>query len=174
MLTVIAIGLLKTLSCFLFEQALHTTVEYDIEDAPYWYYQEGSDEMCTFSYKQGGLESINLAKKDASRLMIIRINDLTEKTAYDNFKNVKNPKEKLLVEAFKYDSDLPLFVKTQLVYSKVKHEDEEQITFVKACIAKESIMTYETQRVETLKKDIMIQKSDTALEELEKEFEEEK
>jgi hypothetical protein len=37
MLTAIALGLLKTLSCFLFEQALNTTVEYDIENAPYWY-----------------------------------------------------------------------------------------------------------------------------------------
>jgi hypothetical protein len=32
-------------------------------------------------------------------------------------------------------------------------------------------MSYETERVEKLKKDIMIQKSDTALEDLDKEFE---
>jgi len=174
MLTAIAIGLLKTLSCFLFEQVLHTTVEYQIDNAPYWYYQEESDAMCTFSYKKGGLESIEIAKKDASLLMNKRIEDLTAKVAYDNFKNIKQPKERLLVEAFKHDSDLSQFINSQLTYTKVKHEDEEKITFVKACIEKKSIMTYETERVEALRQKILIQKSDTALEDLDKEFEEEK
>ena len=103
-----------------------------------------------------------------------RIEDLTAKVAYDNFKNVKHPKEKLLVEAFKKDPDLSQFVNSQLLYTKVKHEDEEKITFVKACIEKKSIMTYETERIETLRQKILIQKSETALEDLDKEFEEEK
>jgi hypothetical protein len=103
--------------------------------------------------------------------MIKRIDKLTSKTAYDNFKNVKEEKERMLVEAFKHDSQLPDFVDSQLIYTKVKHVGDEKITFVKACIEKESIMSYETERVEKLKKDIMIQKSDTALEDLDKEFE---
>jgi hypothetical protein len=126
--------------------------------------------MCTFTYKEGALESIELAKDDARKLMIKRIDKLTAKTAYDNFKNVKIEKERILVEAFKHDPQLSDFVDSQLIYKKVKHEGEEKITFVKACIEKKDILYYEQERLEKLKKDIMINRSDTALEDLEKEF----
>ncbi len=172
MLSVITLALLKTLASFLFEQSLYTTVEYDIDDAPYWYYQEGSDEMCTFTYKQGGLESVEIAKKDAKNLMYKRIKTLTAKVAYENFSKVSNDKERLLVDKFKNDPDLHIFVDSYLTYVKVKHEDEAAITFVKACIEKEKIMKYETKRTDELKKTVMIQKSDTALDELEQEFKE--
>ena len=172
MLTVITLALLKTLASFLFEQGLYTTVEYDIEDAPYWYYQEGSDEMCSFTYKLGALESVEIAKKDAKVLMYARIKTLTTKVAYENFSNITNTKEKLLVDGFKNDPELNVFVDSYLVYVKVKHEDDAAITFVKACIEKDKIMEYETKRIDDLKKSIMIQRSDTALDELDKEFEE--
>ncbi|MEA1919968.1 MAG: hypothetical protein U9N52_09025 [Campylobacterota bacterium] len=170
MLSVIGLALLKTLASFLLEQGLHTTVEYDIENAPYWYYQEGGDQMCTFTYKEGGLESIEIAKKEANTLMNSRIKTLTTKVAYENFSKSSTPKEKLMVEGFKNDPELPIFVNSYLVYEKVKHEGDEAITFVKACIDKESIMTYQTKRLKALQKNIMIHKSDTALDDLEKEF----
>jgi hypothetical protein len=172
MLTVITLALLKTLASFLFEQGLYTTVEYDIENAPYWYYQEGSNEMCSFTYKQGGLESVEIAKKDAKVLMYGKIKTLTTKVAYENFSKITNTKEKLLVEGFKNDPELNVFVDSYLIYEKVKHEDDAAITFVKACIDKEKIMSYETKRINDLKKTIMIQRSDTALDELEQEFKE--
>jgi hypothetical protein len=172
MLTVITLALLKTLASFLFEQSLHCTIEYDIEDAPYWYYQEGSDEMCSFTYKEGALESVELAKKDANAMMFDRIKALTTKVAYENFSKTTNPKEKLLVEGFKNDPELNIFVDSYLIYEKVKHEDDAAITFVKACIDKERIMSYETKRLKALQKTIMIYRSDTALDELENEFKE--
>ncbi len=172
MLTVITLALLKTLASFLFEQSLYATLEYDIEDAPYWYYQEQSDEICSFTYKEGGLESVELAKEDAKILMNKRIKTLTTKVAYENFSKVTNTKEKLLVKKFKDDPELSVFVDSYLVYEKVKHEDEAAITFVKACIDKDKIMSYETRRINELKKTIMIQRSDSALDELEKEFKE--
>ncbi len=146
------------------------TLEYDIEDAPYWYYREGSDEMCSFTYKEGGLESVEIAKENANTLMNKRIKTLTTKVAYENFSKINNPKEKLLVESFKNDPELNVFVDSYLVYEKVKHEDDAAITFVKACIDKERIMAYESKRLKSLQKTIMLHRSDEALDELDKEF----
>ena len=75
------------------------------------------------------------------------------------------------MEYFSKDSNLPIFVDTYLQYIKVKHEDDEDITFVKACIPKQTILTYQTDRLNKIQKALSIHRSEEAFDDLDKEFE---
>ena len=171
MMVELGLALLKTLASFLFEQGLYSTVEYDIDNAPSWYYQESSGEMCTFAYEYGKLESIEKAKAVANEKMQIRIKKLVDISVYQHYKDTISPQENKLMEYFSTDRNLPIFVDMHLQYIKVKHEDDVDITFVKACIPKQTILTYQTDRLNKIQKTLSIHRSEEAFKDLDKEFE---
>ncbi|MEA3373193.1 MAG: hypothetical protein U9Q62_05815 [Campylobacterota bacterium] len=167
----LGLALLKTLASFLFDQYLYSTTEYDIDNAPSWYYQESADEMCAFTYEYGKLESIEKAKTAAQKQMQTKISQLIDRSIYQHYKNSTTPKEDKMLEYFSKDVKLPIFVDSNLHYVKVKHEDNADITFVKACIPKQTILTYQTERLKNIQKELSIHRSDEALKELDREFE---
>ena len=166
----LALALTNTLASFLFEQYLYSTVEYDIDNAPSWFYQEAADEMCTFTYKTGKLESIEIAKQDAHDKMVKRIEKIVIVSVDKYYEDTVSEKEQLLLDTFSKDRRLTLFVDANLRYIKVKHEDNADVTFVKACIPKQQILDYQKKRLGKIQHDLTLHRADQAFDDLDKEF----
>ncbi len=162
--------LIKTLTAFMFEQYLYSTVEYDIDNAPPWFYQEQASEMCSFTYEYGNLESIKKAKISAHKEMQEKINKLVDISIYEQYKNRLSADETKILKHFAKDSNLPVFVDSKLQYVKVKYEDNVNMTFVKACIPKQTIISYQTDRFKNVQKELQMYRSDKAIDGLDKEF----
>ena len=166
MLETIVITLGKSLTSFLFTQYLNSLSGVAIDGAPNWYYKEQDHEICSFHHQSGGLDGLELAKNESQRIMVKKINEIIEIVVYDNIKEYRDAEEKQLVDQFKSDKNLHLFVRKNLDYKKIKYIEEIQKTFVKACIDKQTLIDYENQRLKKLKTAISQHRSDTAFDEL--------
>lgn len=171
MISVIASALVETLVKHMFNKVLNEMEKIEIGGAPSWYMKEIDDQMCSFAYAKAGLDSIDIAKKKAKFKMIKDINGLINIVVYENIKNITNQKEQDLVNNFKNDPNLKVFTDANLRYSKVVYEDEIDTTFVRACIPKKTIITYQENRLKTITKALSVSRSDQALSDLDKEFE---
>lgn len=168
MITVIATALVETLTKHMFKKYLDEMDKVEIGGAPSWYMVELEDDLCTFAHKKGGFDSIDVAKNDAKFKMIKKIGEIVEIVIYDNMQTVKGVKDKTIVEKWKDDSNLPVFVNKYLNYSRVAYEDEVDTTFVRACIPRQVITNYQTDRLQDIESLVLSYKSDSALDELDK------
>lgn len=166
MLVVITGALVETLVKHMFSNYLDEKDKIEIGGAPSWYMMPVENEMCTFAHKSGGMDMIDFTKDQTKIKMAKKINDIIEITIYDNTKNVKNIKEKSVIEAWKIDSNLPVFVKKHINYSRVSYEDEIQTTFVRGCISNDTIISYQKERLEQIKQAVLNAKANNAFDEL--------
>jgi hypothetical protein len=167
MVTAILSALVETLAGYMFSSYFDDNFKkIDIDNAPSWYLKSEKNYMCTFSHKNGGLDSIDMAKNDSREKMIKRIDEVVEITIYDNLKHVKNEKEKAVIDIWKSDINLPIFVNKHLDYRKIEYKEEKDISFVSACIPKEIIINYQKDRLSTINKKVLGVKVKSAFSEL--------
>lgn len=170
MVTVIAAALVETLTKHMFKKYLDERDNVEIGGAPSWYMVEQDDELCTFAHKKGGYDSIDIAKNRAKFKMVKKIGDIVEIVIHDNMKNVSGVKEQTIVDKWKEDANLPVFVNKHLDYGMVAYEDEIDTTFVRACIPRDVIQEYELGRLIEIETLVLSQKSQNAMDELDSEF----
>jgi len=170
MLAIITTALVETLVKHMFSNYLDEVDKIEIEGAPSWYMMPVDEQFCSFAHKTGPIDNIEIVKDKAKFKMIRKIDDTIEIIIYDNMKYVKNNKEKKLIEKFKKDKDINLFVRKNLNYSRVKYEEEIKTIFVRACIQKDTIISYQKERLGIIKKEILNSKVNDAFDELEAEL----
>jgi len=170
MLLLITSALVESLTKHMFSKYLDSLDKVDIGGAPSWYMQPVDDDMCVFSHKSGEIDTVDFVKNKARIKMIKKIDDTIDIIIYENIKNITNEKEKELVNQWKVDSNLPVFVNKNLDYSRVSYEDEIKATFVRACIPKKIFIDYQSNRLEIIKKEVLKFKSKSAIIEMENEL----
>lgn len=110
MLEAIALKLITTLTGFLFQGYLDTFKYNKIDGAPSWYGGSGSSELLVgYGYYEGGIDTIKIAQNNCRIDIKNKINKSIEVIIYDNFKHIKDPKEKELIKRFKTDNELDTF-----------------------------------------------------------------
>ncbi len=171
MVSVIGIALVETLTKHMFGKFLDERDKVEIGGAPSWYMVELEDDLCTFAHKSGGYDSIEIAKNRANFTMVKKIGEIVEIVIHDNMKNVSGVKEQSIVDKWKEDANLPVFVNKHLDYSMVAYEDEVDTTFVRACIPRDVINDYEKLRLQNIERLVLSQKSQNAMDELDSSFE---
>jgi hypothetical protein len=162
----IAFALIKTLGSYLFGGYLKAHYgSVDIEGAPSWYGTEPAEAICVSTYNKGGLEKLELTKKQSKIKLNKKINHIIEIVIYQNFKNLKSDEEKFL-ESVQKDKKLPLFVDANMKFQNIKVDKDKKMVFVRSCLDKEAFIKYEKNRVKELQKDLSFYKSDKAFDEL--------
>ncbi len=167
MLAIITGALVETLTKYMFGKYLDSLDKVDIDGAPSWYMKEVDDEMCIFTHKIGDMDSIDFVKEKARLKMIKKVNDTIDIVIYDNMKNIKTLKEKAVVEKWKIDSNLPVFINKNLHYSRISYESEINTLFARACIPKDVFIDYQKNRLEKIKIEVLNFKVNSSIEEME-------
>jgi len=153
MVEALAFILAKSFATFLFGQYFAVVEEVSIEGAPSWYYQQEKDEVCSFSYAKGGLETLDNAQGKAAVRMLVTIQNSIDTLVYEKFKDQEkkyDSQERELISHFQKDPDLPIFVKSKLRFQKLEYKKKLKIAFAKACIKKETLIGYEKKRLQKL------------------------
>jgi hypothetical protein len=166
MLESLAFALAKTLISFMFEQHLERMESVRIQGAPGWYYQQTSDHICSSSFADGGLASINLAKQNARNEMHTKISESIQTVVYNNYRHLKDSSERKLVNAFSSDKQLPQFINSTVIYENIEHNDASQKTYVRVCITKEAFTHYQQERASLLASQITHYRSGKSFKEL--------
>jgi hypothetical protein len=153
----------------MFSNYLDEQSQIKIGGAPSWYMQPVDNQICTFSHKKGKNDiEIDIVKDKSRFKMIKKINNTIDIVIYENTKNITNKKEKAVVNKFRIDDNLPLFVKQNLVYSKIIYEDEIKTTFVRSCIKSQIVLDYQILRLQEIKKEVTKEKAKSAFDDLDK------
>jgi hypothetical protein len=177
MLEAIGIKLITVLAGFLFEHGLISMDKIQVEGAPSWYYEQANnDYIYVFSYKDGGIETIEPLKSELMGLMEKKIQGIIDIVVYENFKDVKEPKEKELVRQFKKDENLSLFVKSNIKFERIVQQNmreknlifkgRPERTFGSAVLSKKVLLDYQEERITFLREKIMKGKSSKMFEKL--------
>ncbi len=166
MLLLITNALVETLVKHMFSNYLKAQDKIEIEGAPSWYMSPVENEMCVFAHKSGGVVYIDITKENATYKMIKKINGTIDVVIYENRQNITNKKEKAIVEFWKKDSNLPVFIDKNIRYSRVSFEKEINATFVRACIPNNIIIDYQKSRLATIKKEVTKFKANNAYDDL--------
>jgi hypothetical protein len=170
MLESLAFALVKTFITFMFEQHLEHMQSVRVEGAPGWYYQQTKNHICDSGFAQGGLEAVEASKADARKQMVIRLNKALEIVVYENFRDKSDPTERALVERFKQDENLPVFVESAVVYENVEYKQKQSTAYSRVCIPKERLQSYQEERVGKLKKAVTLHHRDRAFDALDSEM----
>jgi hypothetical protein len=170
MLSVIACALVSSFTKYVATKAFNSLDEVKIGGAPSWYMKPTSDNMCVFTHSKGGLDSIEIAKKNATIKMTRNINNVVEISIYDNTKQIKDPKEKSMIKLWSKDTNLNMFVRKNIDYNKIVYEDNIDTTFVRACIPNKTIIDYQDERLKKIKDELLNFKVNSAFDELENEL----
>lgn len=178
MLEAIALKLITTLTGFLFEGYLNTFKYNKIDGAPSWYGASGSSNVLVgYGYAQGGMESIQIAQNNCRIDIKHKIDKSIEVIIYDNFKHIKDAKEKELIKRFQNDENLDTFVTKNLKFEKVEHLTPKDATlfadartreetFAGCIIEKKAIIDYQTERLTNIRKELVNFKANNAFDEL--------
>ena len=170
MVMLIVGAMVETLAKHMTQKYLDNMDGVKVGGAPSWYMEPTKDKMCVFTHRKGDFNSIDIAKKNANFKMTKKINDVIEIVIYKNMGNIKNPNEKAVVEKFKKDKNLKVFVKQNMNYSKVVYEDEIETAFVRACIPSKTIIKYQNNRLMDINEAVLGAKSGSAFDDLDGEF----
>jgi len=146
MIESLALVLVKTLVSFMFEQHLESMASIQIDGAPKWYQQQTNNNICESSYAHGKLDSIERAKLDAISQLIKRINYSTKSVANEYYKSITDSTERELVKRFSEDNKLTTFVQSAASFENIEYQEERNTTYVRACISKESMANYQSNR----------------------------
>ncbi|MDP2787451.1 MAG: hypothetical protein Q8O79_05185 [Pseudomonadota bacterium] len=170
MLESLAFALVKTFITFMFEQHLDHMQSVRIEGAPGWYYQQTKQHICDSGAAHGGLGAVEQSKANARNQMVIRLNKALEIVVYENFRNKIDPTERALVERFKQDENLPVFVESAVIYENIEYKEKQETAFARVCIPRERLHAYQEERVGKLKKAVTLHHRDRAFDALESEM----
>lgn len=182
MLEAIALKLITSLVGFMFEGYLDTFKYSKIDGAPSWYGQSGSNTMLIgYGYSKGGIENIPLAEQNCRNDVKNKINKTIEIIIYDNFKHIKDPKEKTFLSQIQNDVTLDTFIEKNVKFEKVEHlkEKKESLfadgrkydeTFAGCMVEKDIIISYQKERLSKLQKDLTNFKASNAEDELDAEL----
>ena len=166
MISLIATAMLKTLTSYLFGSYLKAHYgSVEIDGAPSWYGQEPSEAICVSTYNKGGLEKLEITKKESKIKLRKKVNHILEIVIYKNFKNLTPDEEAFLNSIYK-DKKLPLFVDANTKFQNIKVDEDKHMVFVRSCLDKQALINYEKNRVKELKKDVTYYKEDKAFNEL--------
>jgi len=163
----IALALMKTLATYLFKTYVLTAAKINIEGAPNWYLQNIGAQVCVYDHEQGGYGAIDKAKAETFPKMEKELSRIIETVIYKNYSDLKDPKEKAFVMAFKNDPEAPVFVRSNLKFLGIEHKKEYQTAFVKACIDKDTILAYQQKRADKIRYELTHHRADNAFDELE-------
>lgn len=177
MLEAIILKLVTTLTGYLFSATLDSFKSIEVEGAPGWYGKNLTHEnLYAYGYAQGGIESIEIARENCKIVMIKRLNEINEIVAHDNFKTIQDPKEKVLLGAFKDDPDIRIFVNKNMKYEKVEHFEKQNEnlltkarpaeTFAGGMIPKKVVIEYQKERLEKIKSTLTHFRADSNFDEL--------
>jgi hypothetical protein len=167
MLESLAFALVKTFISFMFQQHLEHMQAVKIEGAPNWYYQQTVDHICDSGFAYGSLEAVEAAKGEARKQMVMHLKNAMETVVYENFRDRKDPAERDLIDSFKQDANLPVFVEGSVVYENIEYRDKQATAYTRVCIPKETLQAYQEERVAKLRKAVMLHHRDRAIGELE-------
>jgi len=170
MVMIIVGAIVETLTKHMTKKFLDNMDGIKIDGAPSWYMSPMNDQMCVFTHSKGGLSSIDVAKDRARFKMIKKIDDTIEVVLYKTKGNIKNNKEREVVNKFRKDDYLKTFVKQNLNYSKVVYEKEVKTSFVRACIPTKTILKYQEDRLMAINEAVLSAKSKSAFDSLDEEF----
>lgn len=162
MLEAIILKLITTLTGYLFSATIDSFKSIEVEGAPSWYGKNlDHDNLYAYGYARGDIESIEIARENCKITMIRRINDINEIVTYDNFKNIQDPKEKALINEFKSDPNIRVFVNKTMQFEKVEHFESQADglmtkarpaqTFAGGMIPKKIIIDYQKERLDKIK-----------------------
>jgi len=166
MFTIIATALVKTLASYLFGNYLKAHYgSVEIEGAPSWYGQEPSEAICVSTFRNGGIEALDLTKKDSKIKLRKKVSHIIEIVIYDNFKNL-TPDEDQFLNSIAKDKKLPLFVDANTKFQNIKVDKDKKMVFVRSCLDKQAFINYEKNRIKELAKELVYYKSDKAFNEL--------
>jgi len=166
MILIIVEALVSSLTKHVCNSYLTEQEKIDIDGAPYWYMKQLDNEMCTFAHKTGGLDSIEIAKKNSKLKLIKKINGTIDSVIYSNLSNIKNKKEKEVIERFRKDDNLKYFINKNIKYSKIIFAEEIDTTFTRSCIPNDAIINYQTNRLQKIKQEVLKVKVNSAFDEL--------
>ncbi len=167
MIESIALALVKTLATYLFKTYVLVQTNVKIEGAPSWYMKNVPSAVCVYDAQYGGLESIDAAKSSALVRMNKELTAIIENIIYENYHNLKDPKEKAFVYMFKNDAESPIFVQKNTKFPNIEYSKKQRIAFVQACVDKQTIIDYQTERSEKIKYELTHKRAGDAFEELE-------
>lgn len=168
----LAIAIGKTITVHFLTLYLNTVApqsSIEVDGAPDWYYQMSREEIASFANASGGLESIEVAKKEAEKKMEQNIQKTMEGMMYDFYKKAKTKEEEHLISDFEKDKNLTRFIEKYLTYPNIKYDEEEKKAFVKASIGIERLIEYEKDRLHKIQKALVKSREKDAFEDLEKE-----
>ncbi|MCD8491071.1 MAG: hypothetical protein LRY50_11515 [Geovibrio sp.] len=163
----IALALAKALATYLFKYYVMATPVVKIEGAPGWYYKESSSEICVFANERGGYNAVDALKGRSGILMAEKIDGILQVAVYDNYRELKDPKEKEFVKAFMKDAELPVFITKTMKFRNIVYDKDIQTAFSKACIEKNELISYQEERLEKLKYSLSHERAGNAFDELE-------
>lgn len=169
MIEIIAVTFVKFLTTTLLKGVFSYATGTVIDGAPSWFYKTDKARLCIYSFEDGGLESVEKAKRKAGIMMINKIDDIIEIVLYDNFRNIEDSKEKLFIRQLEKDEFLPLFVKKNIIFHKIKYEEDVKRSYVKACIENNELIQYQTERTQKIMKKLTHFRADTGFDELDNE-----
>ncbi len=167
MLESLATSLLKTLVVFIFQKSLESGAQIDIEGAPRWYGKQAYGMFCVSTYYRDGLGAVDIAKEKLYRKMEERIRELIQIAIYENFRDVKDPKEVSFLEAVAKDPKLGLYVKSAMQIRNIKYDEDSRTAFVRGCISQESFELYQSRRLKEIRKAVSVKRAEEAIKELE-------
>jgi hypothetical protein len=162
----LALALAKAFATYLFKYYVLASPNVKIEGAPSWFYKESAQEICVFPYEKGGYETLESIKGKSVTMMTSKIDGITEIVVYENYRNLKDPKEKEFVKAFMKDSELPVFVRQSMRFRDIIYDKDTYTAFGKACIEKDELVKYQEERLGKLKTALSQERSDKAFEEM--------
>jgi len=178
MLEAITLKLITTLTGFLFQGYLDTFKYNEINGAPSWYGASGNaNALVGYGYSEGGMDTIQIAQNNCKIDIKNKLNKGIEVIIYDNFKHVKNLKEKEFLKRFKNDHNLDTFITKNLKFEKVEHllPQEKTLfqdartreeTFAGCLMEKKIIIDYQKERLTNIRKELVHFKADNAFDEL--------
>ena len=166
MLSIIATAFVKTLASYLFGNYLKAHYgSVEIDGAPSWYGTEPNEAICVSTFRNGGIEELDLTKQDSKIKLRKKVNHILEIIIYKNFKNL-TPDEDAFLNSITKDKKLPLFVDGNLKFQNIKVDEGKKKVFVRSCLDKQAFIMYEKTRVKELAKELSYYKSDKAFNEL--------
>jgi hypothetical protein len=168
MLEIIVISIVKAITSYVTTSYLKNHYgSIDIQGAPFWYGREPSELICSSTFKYGSMEQIDTAKKQAVIKLNKKLSAVINDAIYENkkFKHLK-PDEEAFIQKIINDKQLLKFVTNKIIYKNIKYDEDKNIVFVRGCVTKKDFISFETDRVKELSKELTFYKSDKAFKEL--------
>jgi hypothetical protein len=166
----IALALMKTLATYLFKNYVLAQTNIKIEGAPSWYMQNNPYQVCVYDHQPGGFDAVDKAKAATYPKMQKELSGIIEAVIYNNYADLKDPKEKKFIMQFKDDKDAPVFIRANMKFPSIEYKKKEQTAFVKGCIDKKVIVSYQEKRADKIKYELTHHRADNAFEEMDKEL----